>query len=258
MADSTVDIALVLPDLLGTYGDSGNAEILARRLQWRGISARVVPVTIDEPLPMSLPIYVIGGGEDAAQELATRQLAGLGTAVERGASIFAVCAGLQLLGHEFAALGGRTSAGLGLLDLRTVAAPSRAIGEITSQPCTAGLDQPLTGFENHQGHTVLGPRARPLGRVGRGTGNGDGTEGAVQDRIIGTYLHGPVLARNPQLADLLLTQVLGHELPPLELPAVTALRQQRLTGQRRARRYIWQRRPATPAPAVPPGPTHPR
>jgi CobQ-like glutamine amidotransferase family enzyme len=219
MRDSTVDIGLVLPDLLGTYGDGGNAEVLACRLRWRGIPARV------------LPLYVVGGGEDAAQELAARYLSGLADASERGAVVLAICAGLQLLGQRFTGLDGRSSAGLGLLDVYTDAAPRRAIGEIVTEPCVPGLDEPLTGFENHQGHTTLGARARPLGRVTRGTGNGDGTDGVVQGRIVGTYLHGPVLARNPQLADLLLTHALGQELAPLELPSVAALRRQRLTAQ---------------------------
>ncbi|HVV22229.1 MAG TPA: glutamine amidotransferase [Pseudonocardiaceae bacterium] len=237
MGDSTMDIGLVFPDLLGTYGDGGNAEILAARLRWRNIPARVVPISMTEPVPMSLPLYVVGGGEDAAQELAVRHLAPLGAAAARGAYVFAVCAGLQLLGRRFAAADHTEHLGLGLLDLHTVAAPQRAIGEITTDPCLPGLDEPLTGFENHQGHTVLGPLARPLGRVTGGTGNGDGTEGVVQERVMGTYLHGPVLARNPHLADLLLAQVLGCTLPPLDLPCVTALRRHRLAEHSRGRHF---------------------
>lgn len=238
MSKSTVDIGLVLPDLLGAYGDNGNAEILARRLAWRGIATRIVSIGPGEPVPNSLALYVLGGGEDAAQELALRHLAGLRGAVERGGRVFAVCAGLQLLGQRFAGLDGRAHAGLGLLDLHTVGASTRAIGEITADPCQPGLDQPLTGFENHNGRTVLGPQARPLGRVTQGVGNGDGTEGVVQGRIVGTYLHGPALARNPQLADALLSQVLGQELPPLELSCVTALREHRLADQERGRRTV--------------------
>ncbi|HEY4460446.1 MAG TPA: glutamine amidotransferase [Pseudonocardiaceae bacterium] len=239
MTDTTVDIGLVLPELLGTYGDGGNAEILARRLTWRGIPARIVPVGMDEPIPTSLPLYVLGGGEDAAQELAVRHLTGLGEAVDRGGHVFAVCAGLQLLGQRFVTAEGRPRAGLGLLDLHTVGAPRRATGEIIAEPCHTGLDQLLTGFENHNGRTVLGPGSRPLGRVIRGVGNGDGAEGVVQDRIVGTYLHGPALARNPQLADLLLSRVLGHDLPPLDLPCVTTLRERRLGHLVRGRRPRW-------------------
>src|SRR5215472_648897 len=150
--ESVVGIGLVLSDLLGTYGDSGNAEVLFRRLDWRGIPARVVPITVDVPLPRQLDVYVVGGGEDAAQTLAVRHAAALGS-VQPSAMIFAVCAGLQLLGREFTVTGGRFSPGLGLVDVRTAAAPERAVGEMVGEPLLPGLDQPLTGFENHQGHT---------------------------------------------------------------------------------------------------------
>lgn len=243
-SDSTVDIGVVLPDLLGTYGDAGNAEVLARRLQWRGIPARTILITVDRPMPLSLPIYLVGGGEDAAQELAVRHLVGLADAVGHGATIFAVCAGLQLLGQWFTGTDGRPHTGLGLLDVRTRPGPRRAVGEIVADPCAPGLDQPLTGFENHQGRTTLGSHARPLARVVRGIGNGDGTEGVVQEDIVGTYLHGPALARNPQLADALLSRVLGQPLPPLDLPSVTALREHRLgaANPRAGRRHPRRRR----------------
>lgn len=230
--DSAVGIGLVLPDLLGTYGDGGNAEVLCRRLEWRGIPARVVPITVDQPLPRQLDVYVVGGGEDAAQSLAVRYAAALGS-VQPSAMIFAVCAGLQLLGREFSVTGGRFSPGLGLVDVRTVAAAERAVGEIVTEPCIPGMEQPLTGFENHQGHTELGPRAQPLGRVVAGIGNGNGFDGVLQDRVVGTYLHGPALARNPHLADMLLERALNRRLPPLELPAVATLREQRLAAAAR-------------------------
>ncbi len=232
--ESAVGIGLVLPDLLGTYGDGGNAEVLVRRLEWRGIPARLVPISVDEPMPRQLDVYVVGGGEDAAQTMAVRHAAALGS-VQPSAMIFAVCAGLQLLGREFTVTGGRFSPGLGMVDVRTVAAAERAVGEIVGEPCVPGLDEPLTGFENHQGHTELGPRAQPLSRVVVGIGNGNGYDGVVQDRVVGTYLHGPALARNPQLADMLLERALGRRLPPLELPAVAALRDQRITAAARAR-----------------------
>lgn len=229
--ESTVDIGLLLPEVLGTYGDSGNAQVLARRLAWRGVAVRVIPIAMGQPVPRSLDLYVLGGGEDAAQELAARQLAappGLVGAARDGAVIFAVCAGFQVLGEEFVVANGRRSPGLGLLDVRTSAMPRRAVGEIVTRPEVAGLDEPLTGFENHQGRTERGPAARPLGTVRRGIGNGDGSDGAVQGRVMGTYLHGPALARNPQVADLLLRTATGRPLAPLDLPAVAELREERL------------------------------
>lgn len=230
--DSVVSIGLLLPDVLGTYGDAGNATVLQRRLSWRSIRAMTIPITLDSPVPESLDIYVLGGGEDAAQTVAARHLInqpGFHRAAARGAIVFAVCAGLQLLGNWFATEDGRREPGLGMLDLTTAAGPKRAIGEIVSRPTVAGLTEPLTGFENHGGRTSLGPDAVPLGDVIRGTGNDDIVDGAIHDHVVGTYLHGPALARNPQLADWLLGQAVGLSLPPLDLEPVRELRRQRLS-----------------------------
>ena len=249
MADLT--IGLVLPDVLGTYGDDGNALVLRQRARMRGVDAEILPVKLGEAVPESLDIYCLGGGEDTAQILAAEHLiadGGLTRAAWAGRPILGVCAGLQVLGESFRA-GGRVIDGLGLIDATTVALQTRAIGEITSTPTRAGLTadltEPLTGFENHLGATLLGPGAEPLGRVTRGIGNcdvaasadvSDGTrqrfaEGAVQGSVIATYMHGPVLARNPQLADLLLARAMGvalGELEPLEIAVVDKLRLERL------------------------------
>ncbi|WIV59188.1 type 1 glutamine amidotransferase [Amycolatopsis nalaikhensis] len=238
--ESVVRIGLLLPDLLGTYGDCGNAEVLHRRLAWRDIPAAVVALPLGTAIPASLDVYLLGGGEDSAQTLAADALTrqpGLLRAVDRGAPVLAVCAGLQLLGQQFTVDYGRPRPGAGLLDLVTTAATHRAIGEVITQPEPGPLSEPLTGFENHQGHTELGPAARPLGRVIRGVGNGTGFDGIVQGRVIGTYLHGPVLARNPELADLLLSWVIGRPLSPVELVGLTDLRRQRLA--RYHRRQSW-------------------
>jgi lipid II isoglutaminyl synthase (glutamine-hydrolysing) len=234
-ADSTLRIGLLLPELMGTYGDNGNATVLQRRLQWRGMDAEIVSLDLGDPVPASLDIYVIGGGEDTCQALAVRDLheqAGLRQAAERGAVVFGVCAGLQVLGERFTSTAGAIVAGLGLLDVATEPFEVRAIGEIVCQPATADLTEPLTGFENHQGRTTLGPDAKPLGTVRRGRGNGDGTDGVVQGRIVGTYLHGPALARNPELADLLLGWAVGGALADLPLDEVAQLRRERLASAR--------------------------
>lgn len=231
--DSTVEIGLVLPDVLGTYGDNGNATVLQKRLEWRGIPARIIPLPITEPVPNSLDIYAVGGGEDTAQTLAARHLhehSGMQQAAAKGAVVFAVCAGLQVLGESFGGSDGSSQRGLGMLDLRTAPGSQRSIGEVTSTPIGGVLTEPLTGFENHLGVTALGPSAAPLGAVTHGTGNGTGdrTEGVIQGTIIGTYMHGPALARNPELADLLLSWVLRRPVDPLELPGVDRLRRERL------------------------------
>lgn len=249
----TISVALVYPDLLGTYGDSGNAAILAQRLRWRGHEARVLTVRSADVVPASCELYVIGGGEDLPQDLAAAKLrAGrpLHRAVESGAVVLAVCAGLQILGESFVGPAGKESAGLGLLDCVTVRSTSpRAIGEVIVQPAAewarSGLPT-LTGFENHGAVTELGAGARPIGSVRVGVGNKDGTvEGAVAGRVWGTYLHGPVLARNPQLADLLLSWVVGP-LGPLDDSEPDALHAERsehgFAERRRATRAVGRRR----------------
>ena len=234
---TAVRVGLVLPDVMGTYGDGGNAVVLRRRLLLRGIPAEIVEITLAEPVPDSLDLYTLGGAEDYAQRLATRHLLrhpGLQRAAARGAPVLAICAAIQVLGHWYETSAGERVDGVGLLDVTTSPQPERTIGEVVSTPLIEGLSEPLTGFENHRGGTVLGPAAKPLAAVVRGAGNrlGDGVDGAVQGSVYATYLHGPCLARNPQLADLLLSQVVGP-LPPLEMPEVDQLRRERLAAPRR-------------------------
>ena len=232
-----VRIGLVLPDVMGTYGDGGNAVVLRQRLRLRGIPAEIVDVTLAGPVPDSLDLYTLGGAEDYAQRLATRHLLrhrGLQRAADRGAPVLAICAAIQVLGHWYETAAGERVDGVGLLDVTTSPQPERTIGEVVSTPLIEGLSEPLTGFENHRGGTVLGPDARPLAAVLTGAGNrlGDGFDGAVQGSVVATYLHGPCLARNPELADLLLSRVVGP-LAPLELPEVEQLRHERLAAPRR-------------------------
>lgn len=235
MADSTVRIGLVLPDVMGTYGDGGNALVLRQRLLLRGIPAEIVEITLADPVPESLDLYTLGGAEDYAQRLATRHLIkhpGLQRAAERGAPVLAICAAVQVLGHWYETSAGERVDGVGMLDATTSPQAARTIGELATRPLLAGLTERLTGFENHRGGTVLGPSAAPLGAVVKGAGNrtGDGFDGVVQGSVIATYMHGPCLARNPQLADLLLTTVVG-ELSPLPMPEVDLLRRERLAAR---------------------------
>ncbi|MDQ1508669.1 MAG: hypothetical protein QOG50_513 [Actinomycetota bacterium] len=212
MADSVVDIALIYPELLGTYGDGGNALVLARRLARRGIENRIVEVGIHDAVPRSAAIYLLGGGEDAPQYTALdalRTSGALAAGVGAGAVVLAVCAGYQLVGSTLTGPEGTTIEGLGLLDAATTRAPSRLVGEIAVRDDQLGTGW-LVGFENHRGVTTPGTDARPLGA--RTPERGVATDGAVHGRVVGTYLHGPVLARNPRFADRLLEWVVG----PLE------------------------------------------
>jgi CobQ-like glutamine amidotransferase family enzyme len=237
MRESTVRIGLVLPDVMGTYGDGGNSVVLRQRLRLRGFAAEIVEITLADPVPAELDLYTLGGAEDYAQRLATKHLVrypGLQQAVSRGAPVLAICAAIQVLGHWYETSSGERVDGVGLLDVTTSPQETRTIGEVVSQPLLAGLSQRLTGFENHRGGTVLGQSAEPLARVISGAGNrdGDGIDGAVQGSVIATYLHGPCLARNPELADYMLSRVVG-DLAPLEIDEVAQLRRERLAAPRR-------------------------
>ncbi len=209
--ESALRIVWVYPDLLSTYGDRGNLLILARRAALRGLPVQSVEVRSDQPVPEQGDIYLLGGGEDGPQALAAQRLitdGALARAVARGAVLFAVCAGYQLVGESFYAKG-RACDGLGLLDLRSDRGPSRAVGELAGDIDPALGLPALTGFENHGGRTHLGPGAKPLAQVRVGVGNDGTTEGAWAGTVLGTYSHGPALSRNPALADLLLRWATG-------------------------------------------------
>jgi lipid II isoglutaminyl synthase (glutamine-hydrolysing) len=217
-----VRIAVIYPDLLGTYGDGGNGLILARRAEWYGAQVVLTQAPSDAALPEA-DIYCLGGGEDGPQVRAARSLiedATLARRAAEGAVVLAVCAGYQIVGKTFPGADGTVHEGVGLLDITTTKGTGpRAVGEVVGEPTDGapGALPTLTGFENHGGRTALGDGVTALALVTHGVGNGDGsaTEGAVAGRVVGTYLHGPVLARNPALADLLLRWALGIDVAVL-------------------------------------------
>ena len=232
---SAIRLVWVYPDLLSTYGDRGNLLMIARRATLRGIDVEIAEVNSDQQVPVDGDIYLLGGGEDLPQVLAARRLrtgGGLSAAADRGAVIFAVCAGYQIIGAEFGGAEGEPVPGLGLLDIRSSRGGRRGVGEVTADVDPALGVERLTGFENHQGVTIRGPEVKPLATVLRGVGNGDGTEGAYCGRVVGTYLHGPALVRNPSLADLLLRWVAGplSALDPRQEDLVLKLRGERLAA----------------------------
>lgn len=235
MGDNGLRLVWVYPDLLSTYGDQGNALVVERRARQRGLPVERIDVRSDQPIPSSGDIYLIGGGEDRPQRLAAQRLRndpGLPRAVDNGAIILGVCAGFQILGREFINDLGEPEPGLGILDVRSGRSESdRAVGELLADVDPALSLDPLTGFENHQGVTHLGPSARPLARVriGRGNNSGDGYEGAYAGSLFGTYAHGPVMARNPALADLLLRLATDAQaLTPVDDGWFEALRTERI------------------------------
>lgn len=215
---STIRVGHLYPDYLNIYADRGNIAVLARRAAWRGHTLEVTPLGMDDPIvPGAHDLYYIGGGQDREQLLVAANLAAkaepLREAVERGAAVLAVCGGYQLLGRGYRGFHGQDMPGAGLLPLETVAGERRMIGDVLLEcELEPGERRTLAGFENHAGRTRLDPGAEPLGRVLAGFGNDgeSGFEGCRAGRVIGTYLHGPLLPRNPWLADWLLAQALAH------------------------------------------------
>ena len=242
MADApstdALSIVLVYPELMGTYGDGGNAVALRARCTRRGIDAEVLPVHAPDPVPRGADVYLIGGAENASQTTASSLLraeGGLRAAVAAGATVLGICGGYQVLGQSVTDADGTVTDGLGLLDVTSRPLGARAVGDLGVR--VDGLPT-LVGFENHAYGTELGASAAPLGAVepggvgngfagaGNGRGSGAAHEGAVQGRVYGTYLHGPLLAINPAFADLLLEPILGT-LAPLDHPIAAEVREVR-------------------------------
>jgi CobQ-like glutamine amidotransferase family enzyme len=220
-------VCALYPDLMNIYADRGNLLFLERRCQWRGLGFELSGADPGESIdPDAHDLFYLGGGQDrdqalCAEDLATIKRDALHAAAARGAVVFGVCGGFQLLG-EYYELDGRQLPGAELVDLRTVREDgARLIGNVAIEVTLPRLDGPrvLAGFENHGGRTHLGGGERPLGRVLSGHGNNgqDGHEGVLHGTVLGTYLHGPLLPKNAWLADWLIATALGVEaLEPLD------------------------------------------
>ena len=227
---TTLRLGHLYPHEMSIYGDRGNILSLLDRSRRRGIELEVVeigrgPADID-----GVDIFFIGGGQDLDQDLVAKDLAGpkreaVLQAIGGGAALLAVCGGYQFLGSHYTTVDGTRLPGLGLVDLRTEAGERRAIGNVLVEAGGLGLDPPtLVGFENHAGRTFLGSGLRPLGRclVGRGNNGADGFEGVISGTVIGTYLHGSLLPKNPHLTDRLLEMALRRRYPDAELAPLEA------------------------------------
>jgi hypothetical protein len=232
---TTIRVGHLYPDYLNIYADRGNIAVLASRAAWRGHELDVTPIGMhDEIVSDAYDLYYIGGGQDREQLLVAENLAAkaepLKAAVlDGGAALLAVCGGYQLLGRGYRGFHGEDMPGVGLLPHETVAGERRMIGDVLLETELGGNGRrTIAGFENHAGRTRLDPGAEPLGRVVAGFGNDgeSGDEGCRVGRALGTYLHGPLLPRNPWLADWLLEQALGHRTggdPPELAPLGDAL-----------------------------------
>ena len=232
-------IGLVLPDVMGTYGDGGNSVVLRQRLRLRGIDAEIVDITLADPVPSSLDLYTLGGAEDYAQRLATKHLVrypGLQQAASRGAPVLAICAAIQVLGHWYETSSGERVDGVGMLDLTTSPQDKRTIGEVVSEPLLPGLHERLTGFENHRGGTVLGSVGRSVGQ-GRSVARGIAPVTASTARCRAVWSPRTCTARAwPATPSSLTSCCPGSSASSrrLELDEVALLRRERLAAPRRA------------------------
>jgi CobQ-like glutamine amidotransferase family enzyme len=215
-------VCALYPDLMNIYADRGNLLLLRKRCEWRGIGFELTGAGLGDELdPDAHDLFYLGGGQDrdqalCAQDLATVKRDALHAAAGRGAVLFGVCGGFQLLGHGYE-LGDERLPGIGLVDLETVREDGpRLIGNVAIELPDGKV---LAGFENHGGRTRLGD-AKPLGRVLKGHGNDgasgyEGVRGGAHGTVVGTYLHGPLLPKNSWFADWLTATAMG--VPPAEL-----------------------------------------
>jgi CobQ-like glutamine amidotransferase family enzyme len=215
---AVVRLCHLYPDEMNIYADRGNIAVFRRRLEWRGMGLEVVECGLGAPVdPAAHDLIYLGGGQDRDQAVVADDLArtkgdAIRSAVEDGVAFLAVCGGYQLAGHGYTGTDGSRLPGIGLLDADTVAGDTRLIGDVLIEAHLDGMSHQVAGFENHAGRTELGAGATPLGTVVAGHGNdgASGHEGCTRLRAIGTYLHGPLLPRNPWLADRILGWAIEH------------------------------------------------
>jgi lipid II isoglutaminyl synthase (glutamine-hydrolysing) len=223
-----IRVGHLYPDYLNIYADRGNIAVLSRRAAWRGHELEVEAIGVGDAVAEGAhDLLYVGGGQDREQALVAPDIAEKGEALREavagGAAVLAVCGGYQLLGRFYRDRSSAELPGAGVLPLHTVAGDRRMIGDVLLDcELEPGERRTIAGFENHAGRTILEDGAEPLGRVVAGFGNDgeSGFEGCRAGRVVGTYLHGPLLPRNPWLADWLLAQALAHRTaePPVFEP----------------------------------------
>ncbi len=216
-------IAWMYPDLMSTYGDRGNVQIVQKRAEWYGFTTQIVPISVHSPAEelSSCNIIFMGGAQDLQQAIVTKDLGEskgnvLKNMIEAGVPGLFICGGYQFLGNYYKAAVGTIIDGLKIFDLYTEHPgdqKKRCIGNIYVQVNHERLkkychDNPIIGFENHGGRTYLSDPSYAWGKVVKGYGNNgeDQTEGILYKNALGTYLHGPLLSKNPEIADFLIDQ----------------------------------------------------
>lgn len=203
----TITILQLYPRDMNIYGDQGNVQVLTRRLEWYGYTPQVISYNVGDTLPAKADIIIGGGGQDSGQEKIHADLLKIGPTLQQwaadGTPMLVVCGLYQLFGHSFRTLNNVVLEGIGILDIETFGTNERLIGNIVTQSETFGE---IIGYENHSGQTFLGENVKPFATVVRGAGNNskDGHEGALFKNVIGTYLHGSILPKNPAVADFLI------------------------------------------------------
>lgn len=214
MAKQSLKIVHLYPIEMNIYGDTGNVLALRKRLEWRGIESDVVPVEIGDELPDDADIIVSGGGQDRGasnvEDDLMKRKNQLLAMHDDGVTMLLVCGTYQLFGHRFITHKDEEILGIGVLDVETFAGEERLIGNITAASEIVGH---MVGYENHSGLTYIGSGASPISRVINGAGNNgqDGTEGAYSNNVFGTYLHGPIIPKNPVFADELILRALSRK-----------------------------------------------
>lgn len=235
-------IGHLYPDLLNLYGDRGNIQCMRKRLEWRGFEVEVREFVLEDTIPFhELDIVLLGGGSDREQMIVCSQLKTIQKDfqdyVEDGGTVLAVCGGYQLLGHYYDTGQGRIE-GLSLVDLYTEQGSPRLISNVVLD--SPELKMPVVGFENHGGRTYINEN-RPLGKVLFGYGNNgtDGQEGIRYKNVVGTYLHGPLLPKNPQVCDLLLSQALARRCGDGTLEPLPDV-EERQANEYIVKRFVWK------------------
>lgn len=208
MTDKSIRLLQLYPRDMNIYGDWGNALVLKRRLEWHGYKVELLAYNPGDPFPKNVDLIVGGGGQDSGQDKVQNDLLAIGQTLHNLANedipMLMICGLYQLFGKFFKTQDGHTIEGIGILDIETHAGPERLVGNVVTESEFGDL----VGYENHSGQTFLGKDVMPLGKVIKGAGNNgqDETEGARYQNVIGTYLHGSILPKNPQLADHLIEQ----------------------------------------------------